>query len=180
MIKDISKIRKELDGYEEVELPYNFERGCHIKYITVKNDDESFYLGGFFQNFGNDCIILKNNSKSWSVPLYKRNKDGSIKYQSRFFIKENGDEKCDKKLEELNDVIKYQQKIIEKMTKNLKEKEIKYAQVIIENKEYKELLEQNRNNYTKVCIESKEKNDKLEKYEELIKKLANSHSIFGK
>ena len=72
MIKDISKIRKELDGYEEIELPYNFERGCHIKYITLKDDDESFYLGGSFQNLGNDCIILKNNSKSWSFEKFKK------------------------------------------------------------------------------------------------------------
>ena len=28
------KIRKELNGFVEVEIPYDFEKGCHIKYIT--------------------------------------------------------------------------------------------------------------------------------------------------
>ena len=42
MIKDISIIRKELEGFEEVELPYDFSRGCTIKYITLKkkNNEE--------------------------------------------------------------------------------------------------------------------------------------------
>jgi len=179
MIKDISKIRQELDGYEEVELPYNFERGCHIKYITLKNDDESFYLGGEFQNLGNDCIILKNNSKSWSVPLCKRNKDGSVKYQSRFFIKDKDEIECDEKVNELNDIIKYQQSIIETMTEKLKELEVARAQILIEKRDYEELLQQNRYNYKKTCIESREKDIKIEKYEEIIKKLANSHSVFS-
>ena len=36
MIKDMTVIRKELDGYIEIELPYDLEKGCHIKYITKK------------------------------------------------------------------------------------------------------------------------------------------------
>ena len=78
MIKDILIIKKELEGFEEVDLPYEFEKGCLIKYITLKknSEEESFYTGGEFINFGNDCIILKKNHRTWSVPSYKRNKDG--------------------------------------------------------------------------------------------------------
>ena len=36
MIKDISIIREELIGFAEVEMPYDFPKGCHIKYITMK------------------------------------------------------------------------------------------------------------------------------------------------
>ena len=45
MIKDIGTIRKELDGFEEIEeieIPNAFKKGNHIKYITQKNDEESF------------------------------------------------------------------------------------------------------------------------------------------
>ena len=77
MIKDISIIRKELEGFEEVELPFDFTRGCIIKYITLKKKDneeeESFYKGGEFINFGNDCIILKHKQRTWSVSCCKRN-----------------------------------------------------------------------------------------------------------
>ena len=40
MIKDISIIREELEGYEEVEFPYSFETDCSIKYITLKKKKE--------------------------------------------------------------------------------------------------------------------------------------------
>jgi hypothetical protein len=178
MIKDISIIRKELDGYEEVEIPFNFERGCNIKYITLKDDDESFYLGGEFKNIGNDCIILKNNNKTWSVPLVKRNKDGSIKYQSRFFIKDKEKEDCNTQIKELNDIISYQQNIINTMSEKLKDLEITRVQIANEKRDYEELLQQNRYNYKNICIQSSEKDEKIKKYEEIITKLTNSHSIF--
>ena len=88
MIKDLSIIRKELENHVEVQLPYEFHKNCHIKYITLKNDEESFYKGGKFINNGNDSLILTNNIKTWAVPTCFRNKDGSINYESRFFIPE--------------------------------------------------------------------------------------------
>ena len=79
MIKDISIIRKELEGYEEIDLPYDFIKGCSIKYITLKKknkeEEESFYPGGEFISMGNDCIILKKGHRTWQVPCCKRNKD---------------------------------------------------------------------------------------------------------
>ena len=39
MIKDISKIREYLDGYVEVELPYEFIKTVN-QYITCEYDDE--------------------------------------------------------------------------------------------------------------------------------------------
>lgn len=180
MIKEISVIRKELDGYEEIEYPFKLERGCSVKYITLtKNDDESFYLGGEFQSMGNDCVILKNNNKTWSVPICKRNKDGSIKYNSRFFIKEKlSTKKCDKTIEELNEIIEYQQSIINKMSERLKTIEIKLVTSETNQREYEEMLQQNRYNYKDKCIELRDKNKKIMEYEEIIQKLTNSHSIF--
>ena len=59
MIKDISKIREELKDHIEIELPYDFKKNCNIKYITLKKEEESFYLGGNFISYGNDSILLK-------------------------------------------------------------------------------------------------------------------------
>lgn len=114
MIKDIETIKRYLIGYNEVELPYSFKHAEEIKYITLKNNNESFYIGGTFVGLGNNCIILKNNFKRWSVPTFIFNKDGDIDYKSRFFVKENSDlDECHKVNKELIDSIKFQQKIID-------------------------------------------------------------------
>jgi len=184
MIKDISIIRKELEGFEEVELPYDFSKGCAIKYITLTKKDneeeESFYKGGEFISLGNDCVIIKNKYRSWSVPTCKRNKNGSIRYSTRFFIQGEEEVKCDKKVGELNEVVQYQQSIIEKMTDKIKELEIIKRQLSKERQDYEELLQQNRYNLKKLSIESRDKDEKIVKYEEVIKKLANSHQLFYK
>ena len=51
MIKDITIIREELNGFAEVEMPYDFPEDCHIKYITMKDNEESFSTGGKFCSF---------------------------------------------------------------------------------------------------------------------------------
>ena len=57
--------------------------------------------------------------------------------------------------------------------------EIIQSTILQEKRDYEELLQQNRYNYQKICIESKEKDEKIKKYEEIIQKLANSHSVFN-
>lgn len=182
MIKDISIIRKELDGYEEIVLPFDFIKGCSVKYITLKKknkeEEESFYPGGEFISMGNDCIILKKGHRTWQVPCCKRNKDGSIRYSTRFFIKSEEEEKCDEKVKELNDVVKYQQNIIDTLSEKLKELELIKYQIMEEKQNYEDLLQQNRFNLKELSIQSREKDEKIKKYEDIIKKLANSHQMF--
>ena len=180
MIKDISIIREELNNFIEIKMPYEFEKECHIKYITLKNGEESFYTGGNFLTYGNDCLLLKNKNRTWSVPMCFRNKDGSIKYESRFFIPEKIEEKCDKIVEELNDTINFQQSIIEKLTDQLKNIEIHRKQLIDTNQEYEELLQQNRYNLKELSIQSREKDKKILQYEEIIQKLSQSHPLMRK
>ena len=164
MITDISRIRKELEGYVEIELPYVFEKGCNIKYIKLKGykldkEDESFYQGGKFQFYGNDCVVLEHKKRRWSVPMIIKNQDGSTNYTSRFFIKEKEDVQCDEKVEELNEIIQYQQSIIENISERLKELEIIKNTLSNDKREYEELLHQNRYNYKEKCIENKEKDN---------------------
>ena len=181
MIKDISKIREELKDHIEIELPYDFKKNCNIKYITLKKEEESFYLGGNFISYGNDSILLKKNNRTWSVPTCYRNKDGSIKYKTRFFILENlEDIICDKKIKELDEIINFQKSIIEKLTEELKELEIHKKQLIDTVQEYEELLQQNRYHLKDLSIKLREKDEKLLKYEDIIKKLSHSHPLINK
>ena len=180
MIKYLSIIRKELENHVEVQLPYEFHKNCHIKYITLKNDEESFYKGGKFLNNGNDSLILTNNIKTWSVPTCFRNKDGSINYESRFFIPEKEEEKeIDKETKELHDTIEFQQSVIEKLTDQLKEIELQKKYLQDDKTEYEELLQQNRYHLKDLSIQLREKNTQLSQYENIIQKLSQSHPLMN-
>ena len=178
MIKKISLMRKELEGFEQVPIPLKFKKGCTVKYLTLKDNEECLCKGGKFNNFGDNCIILKNKIRTWSVPVSELTPDGSIKHQNTFFVKDEKEETCDKQVQELQDIIHYQQSIIEKMTKSITELEIQKKHLIHEKTEYEELLQQNRYNMKEICIESREKDKKIEQYEGVIQKLANSHQMF--
>ena len=64
------------------------------------------------------------------------------------------------------------------MTHKITELEIIKRQLSQERQEYEELLQQNRFNLKKISIETRDKDEKIVKYEEVIKKLANSHQMF--
>jgi hypothetical protein len=181
MIKDLSMIREELIGFAEVEMPYDFPENCHIKYVTFKDDEESFYVGGKFCKKVNDVIILKNNGPTWNVPICYRDKGGNIIYQSRFFISEDIDDSSDEPIEskstlvkQLTDKIEYQQNIIEKLIERVKEVEVQKHESNETISTYEELLQEGRFKLKELSIDLREKTDKLNHYEELIPKLYNS------
>ena len=121
MIKDIKIIKEHLKGCAEIEIPYPFEKEVHIKYITMKDGEESFYVCGKYKALLNEKILLCNSGKTWAVPINMKNKDGDIIYKTRFFVdKDFNKDKDSEEVIELKSVIKSQQDIIEKMTKSLK------------------------------------------------------------
>jgi hypothetical protein len=117
-MQDINEIKKELIGFEEIELPYQLNHNCYIKYITLENDQEFFFTGGYYLKMGLDKIILKKNNHIISVPTVYQNKCGEVLYRSRFFITEK-EQECLKDKKELEKIIQTQQYVIEKMTKKL-------------------------------------------------------------
>ena len=183
MSQDISLIRKELENHMEVKLPYDFPSKCHIKYITHnhKKNMELFYKGGQFISFGNNCIRIKNKAREWNVPVNLFNKDGSIKYTSHFYIKEDTSHEntCEENNQELQLIIANQQSIIEKITTSLGRLELQKSYLIDEKKQYEELLEKNRHHLKDLSIENREKDSKLKQYEEIIQRLTNSHPLFN-
>jgi len=130
MIQDIKVIRKHLQGCSEVDIHYPFKHGCHIKYITLKNNEEYFFIGGKFVRMRDGAIVLENGGKQWSVPLRIVDDQGDILYSSKLFINNNSEEDkiCQKDKKELEKIINTQQHIIEKMTDKIKELNIRLSQ----------------------------------------------------
>lgn len=192
MIKDLTKIRELLSDYVEVRMPYDFDRGCDIQYVTCDLDGEgnidinkeSFYPNCKFIRRCNDILIIEYNGQTKNVQIYRRDKGGNIIYKSRFFILENqpgdsqiggGKSKEDtKNNQDLKDTIIYQQSIIEKLTERIKHVEIEKHEVQEKISTYEELLQEGRYKLKEMSLELKEKTDKLNHYEELIPKLINS------
>ena len=92
-MQDIQEIKKELKGYEEIDITYPLNRKCYIKYITLHDNQEYFYDGGYFNKMGFDKIVLKNNdNKLIRIKTIYKDNDGKIIYKSRFFLKKNDNE----------------------------------------------------------------------------------------
>jgi hypothetical protein len=192
MIKDLTKIRELLIDYVEVEMPYDFDKGCDIQYVTCSLDEggnvdtDSFYPNCKFIRRCNDTLIVESNGLTKHVPIYRRDKVGNIIYKSRFFILEDnedgivdnqigGGKKEDiRELKDLKDTIEYQQNIIEKLTERIKYVEIEKHEVQGQISTYEELLQEGRYKLKELSLELREKTDKLNHYEEIIPKLINS------
>ena len=202
MIKDLTKIRELLTDYVEVEMPYDFNKGCSIQYVTCGLDSEgnidintdSFYPNCKFIRRCNDILIVDHKGQTKNVHICRRDKIGNIIYKSRFFILENntensnsnqiggsqvggsqiGKNKTKEDINELKDTIEYQQSIIEKLTERVKHVEIEKHEVQEKISTYEELLQEGRYKLKELSLELREKTDKLNHYEELIPKLYNS------
>jgi len=120
MITDIKKIKEELKGFSQIKFPYNINQGCLVKYLTIKDNNEFFHLGGNFVRFGNDSLVLTKSNQTWSIPKYIKDKEGNILYRSKFFVP-NDDSVESKEVKELKSIIKTQQNIIDKLTERLKQ-----------------------------------------------------------
>ena len=122
MIKDIKLIKKHLEGFVEIELPYPLESNIMIKYITLIDDEESFFTGGRYVRMLNEKILLSNSGKSWSVPTLIKDKKGNIIYKSRFFVDKDFEKKEEKDVKELKSIIHSQQEVIKKLSHQVKMK----------------------------------------------------------
>jgi hypothetical protein len=117
-ITDLNTIRKELKNFEEIEFPYYIKPSTYIKYITAIDNEEVFSKGGEFVKLGHEKIFLSNGPHKWYVPIKIRDDNNNIIYESKFFIKEEKNNN-DKEYENLKKIIKTQQDVINKMTKNI-------------------------------------------------------------
>jgi hypothetical protein len=124
-MNDIIKIKEELVSHLKVELPYTFTKDTHIKYLTLKDEDELFYRGGKFCFQKGNCIYLNNCGKRWKVPINYYDNDGNIIYTTTFFIKNCDEENIEsnKDSKRKDEIILTQQELIKKLTKKIRELE---------------------------------------------------------
>ena len=124
MSQDLSYIKKQLEGCEEVDSIYDIKIGQIVKYITIKNNEEYFFDGGNYVKMGDNKIVLKIGSKYEYVPLIHYNKGGYTVYRTRLFVKDNSKNMkgCGKecKSNNMKRLLKTQQEIIEKMNVQLR------------------------------------------------------------
>ena len=123
-MQDLSKIKKELIGFKEIDHSYLLNRNCYIKYITLKDNNEFFYNGGYFLNYSFNKIILINNNKKIFITLSHKDKNGNILYKSRLFLKIDENKLTKKNKEDYEKIIQNQQIIIKKLTSILKKNNI--------------------------------------------------------
>ena len=129
MIQDIDKIKKEIKNHIEIDILFPLKPGTIVKYITLKNNEESFYIGGLFVRKGNEKIFLSQSGKTWAVPTKIRDNNNFVLYNSRFFIDKNNLKKTEiikKDDKELEKIVESQQQVINKMTAQI----IKYQKDI--------------------------------------------------
>tara|TARA_B110000285_G_C15101470_1_gene605248 strand:+ start:709 stop:1155 length:447 start_codon:yes stop_codon:yes gene_type:complete len=140
MTTDITEIKKELDGFEEIDSPFDLIPGDIIKYITLKKGKQSFFTGGAYKRMGDNKVFLEDKGRIKSFVINIIDKDGSILYSSRIFVK--SEDKCpnSKELEEYQKIIDNQQNIIEVMTDKLKNNKIIIEQLDGKNKKYEQII----------------------------------------
>ena len=151
MIKDIHKIKQELQGFVEVDKHYDFKKGIPVKYITLKDQEEVFYQGGTFVSLGNNCLVLSSKTnQTWNVYLSYKNKHGEDYYITRIFIPETFEDSLSKNEQETKDIISYQQTIIQKASQKIKQLEIEKKQLLDYNQTMEKLLAQSRESLLKI------------------------------
>jgi len=118
---DINIIKELLKNYREINDINDIEKGDHVYYMTLLGEEELFNKdGGYLENIGNEMITLSNNcGYNWSLNLYQKDKWGNIYYKSRIFINKNKKEISNYDTNELLSIIDSQQKIIDKLAKEL-------------------------------------------------------------
>ena len=186
MIKDITLIRKELEGFAEVEMPYDFTKGCLIKYLTLKNNDIVLNIGKF-RAYEDNKIRLYSGLSDWPVRTCYRNPDGTICIEKtkniRFFICESeeneknqrgGAPPKDKPVKELNEMIVYQQEILDKLAERMKTVETDKARLSNENNELQEMLNENQMRFQSIVQRLKQAEEKNCTYKEVIHNLVHS------
>ena len=138
---NLTTIKDSLKNCEEIELPYDFKVGEKIKYITLDKDTqtEMFYNGGEYVKIGNELIFLQNGPSNWSFRTKLRDDNNDIYYTSRVFIEKKKSDNIykDKDVKMLKETILAQQRVIERMTKTIRDDKIKiqkYENYIHKNK----------------------------------------------
>ena len=191
MITKINLVLKELEGFRKVPMPHKFTKGCLIKYVTLINNKPALKMGRF-RRYENDNIWLYSDSRDWSVRTCYREPDGTINAAKtnniHFHIEKQkpkanegaqqnqsgGAPSKEKRVKELDEMIVYQQNILDKLAERMKIIEIDKARLVNERDDLEEMLRQNQMNFQSIVQRLKEAEAENIKYKEVIHNLIHS------
>jgi hypothetical protein len=64
------EMQKKLLKYTRVDDIEDVRINTHVRYVTLKNSQQRFCLGGLLKKIHNKYVILSNGTLSWSVQRY--------------------------------------------------------------------------------------------------------------
>jgi hypothetical protein len=76
---------EKLAGYEEVTMPEHIEYRSHTRYITYKDGQPKFCLGGLMMRVYPEYVVMSNGTVTWSVQREYFDKSGESFGKTRFF-----------------------------------------------------------------------------------------------
>ena len=139
MTTDISVIKEELKGFEEVDSPFELQSDRFIKYITLNDGIQQFYTGGKYLRMGDNKVFFSDNGRVKSFKIKEIDSDGNVLYKSRIFTESDNEEQTNS--EELEKIIDNQQNIIEVMTEKLNKNQVIIKHLNEKNKKYEAIIQ---------------------------------------
>ena len=109
-----AEMQKKLQNYVRVDDVEDIRINTHVRYVTLKDGQQTFRLGGLVKKIHNKYIVLSNGTLSWSVQRYHwddLSKDPI--FETVFFRLLSKDDQLQK-------IILEQRLELEKLRKNLK------------------------------------------------------------
>jgi hypothetical protein len=113
-----------LTGYEEVTNIEDVKIRTHMRYITFKDGNARFCLGGLLTKVHSEYVILTNGSLSWSVQRYYINKETGEKHYTKFYSYINKERQQELQLDAQKKELEKKQLEIENLRKQLESKKI--------------------------------------------------------
>ena len=107
------KMKEKLQNYIRVDDIDDVSLNTHLRYVTLKDGEQRFCLGGLLKKKHNKYVVLSNGTFSWSVQRYHFNEeDDEPIFETAFF-------RILSKEEQQGDLIEKQSQEIEKLKKLL-------------------------------------------------------------
>ena len=64
------EMQKKLQNYTRVDDIEDIRINTHVRYVTLKDGQQTFRLGGLVKKIHNKYVVLSNGTLSWSVQRY--------------------------------------------------------------------------------------------------------------
>ena len=105
--------KKKLQNYVRVDDVEDIRINTHVRYVTLKDGQQTFRLGGLVKKIHNKYVVLSNGTLSWSVQRYHWDDPSKEPVFETVFFRILSQDEQQKK------IIREQQEEIERLKRNL-------------------------------------------------------------